>query len=66
MAEINGVKITDEQFMLGLELGRILQTEGYDGDVELDKSKIKNKRALEIIERLEALDNGMPDGGKDD
>ena len=55
MAEINGVKVTDEQFMLGLELGRILQVEGYDGSGELDKSKIKNSRALEIIERLEQI-----------
>ena len=55
MAEINGVKVTDEQFMLGLELGRILQVEGYDGSGELDKSKIKNPRALEIIERLEKI-----------
>ena len=55
MAEINGVKITDEQFMLGMELGRILQIEGYEGSGELDKSKIKNPRAIEIIERLEKI-----------
>lgn len=55
MAEINGVKITDEQFMLGMELGRILQIEGYEGSGELDKTKIKNPRAIEIIERLEKI-----------
>ena len=62
MAEINGIKITDEQFMLGLELGRILQLEGYEGTGEIDKSKITNKRALEIIERLEALQSANSEG----
>lgn len=54
MAEINGVKVTDKQFMLALELGHLLQAEGYDGN-EIDKSKIKGKRALEIIEELERI-----------
>ena len=56
MAEINGTKISDEEFMLRLELGRILQTEGYDGaDGELDRSKVENERAKEIIARLDEL-----------
>lgn len=56
MAEIHGVKMSDEQFMLSMELGRILQQEGYDGDVgEIDPSKVKNERGRQIIKRLEEL-----------
>ena len=56
MAEINGVEMTDEQFMLSMELGRILQQEGYDGDAgEIDPSKVKSERGLEIMKRLKEL-----------
>lgn len=64
MGEINGVKMSDEQFMLGLELGRILQVEGYDGTGEIDRSKIKSKRAIEILERLDELSKGEHAEGK--
>ena len=47
--------MSDEQFMLGLELGRILQSIGYDGEGEIDRSKITDKRALEILDKLEKL-----------
>ena len=56
MAEINGVKMTDEQFMLSMELGRILQQEGYDGDAsEIDPSKVKSERGRQILKKLEEL-----------
>lgn len=56
MAEINGVKMTDEQFMLSMELGRILQQEGYDGDAgEIDPSKVKSERGRQILKMLEEL-----------
>ena len=56
MAEINGVKMTDEQFMLSMELGRILQQEGYDGDAgEIDPSKVKSERGRQILKKLEKL-----------
>lgn len=55
MADIHGVEMSDEQFMLGLELGRILQSIGYDGEGEIDRSKITDKRALEILDKLEKL-----------
>lgn len=61
MAEINGVDVTDEQFMLSMELGRILQTNGYDFDGEIDRSKITDKRALEILDRLEEINAATKD-----
>ena len=54
MAEINGVQMDDEQFMLSLELGRILQQEGYNYD-KIDPSKVKSERGREILKRLEEL-----------
>lgn len=61
MAEINGVEMTDEQFMLSMELGRILQQEGYDGVIgELDPSKVKSKRGRQIMKRLEELSSEKP------
>ena len=49
-------KVSDEQFMLALELGNILRQEGYDMTVEnIDRSKVTNVRALEILDRLEEL-----------
>lgn len=56
MAEINGIKVTDEQFMLGMELGVILHDEGYDVSIgELDPSKVKSERGKAIIKRLEEI-----------
>lgn len=57
MAEIGNVKMTDEQFMLSMELGTILHSEGYDftSSNELDESKIKSKRAHTIINRLKEI-----------
>lgn len=63
MGEINGVKMSDEQFMLSMELGRILQQEGYDGsDGEIDPSKVKSERGKQIMKRLEELSS---DSSKD-
>ena len=55
MAEINGVKMNDEQFMLSMELGRILQEEGYNSTGEIDASKVKSERGKWIMKRLEEL-----------
>lgn len=56
MAEINGVQMTDERFMLSLELGKILHDEGYDvNSGKLDPSKVKSERGRKIIKRLEEI-----------
>jgi hypothetical protein len=56
MAEIHGVQMSDEQFMLSLELGSILQQEGYDvSSGNLDPSKVKSERGQWIMKRLEEL-----------
>lgn len=56
MAEIYGVQMTDEQFMLSMELGHILHQEGYDVNIgELDPSKVTSERGRWIIKRLEEL-----------
>lgn len=63
MAEINGVKMSDEQFMLSLELGTILHNEGYDlSSGKLEPDKVKSERGREIIRRLEELANAKKDG----
>lgn len=59
MAEIHGKAMTDEQFMLVLELGQILKEEGYTGELsELEPSKVKSQRGQDIITRLMQIANG--------
>lgn len=56
MAEIHGVQMTDEQFMLSMELGMILQKEGYDVESgEIVPEKVKSERGREILRRLEEI-----------
>jgi hypothetical protein len=56
MAEIHGIQMTDEQFMLCMELGSILRDEGYDtSSGTLDPDKVKSERGKAIIKRLEEI-----------
>ena len=67
MAEINGVKMTDEQFMLSLELGTILHKEGYDlSSGKLEPEKVKSERGREIIRRLEEISASNNENEKSD
>jgi hypothetical protein len=57
MAEINGVKMSDEQFMLSLELGTILYKEGYDtSSGKLEPEKVKSQRGRDIMKRLAEIE----------